>query len=161
MVELWWSEAEKYGVLPLDDRWTKLLATQRNRKPGASAGKTSFRFYNGISHVHHRGAPRLVRRSWDIDVTIDEFSRGHEGVLVAHGNIASGYVVYVRDGRFVLDYNYFSRHAVVSSAEPIPDSATKLTVQFRKGAEGTGGTVTLLADGVPWDRERWRARCRS
>ncbi|WP_236792048.1 arylsulfatase [Amycolatopsis sp. GM8] len=148
MVELWWSEAEKYGVLPLDDRWTKLLGVQQNRKPGASAGKTSFRFHNGISHVHHRGAPRLVRRSYDIDVTIDEFSSAHhEGVLVAHGNIASGYVIYVRDGKLILDYNYFSEHTVVSSA-PIPESATTLSVQFRKNAEDNGGIITLLADGV-------------
>jgi hypothetical protein len=102
MIKLWWSEAEKRQVLPLDDRFGPRFAENAARFHGA---RTHVTFHAGMGHVPTGVAPDVRSRSYTIeaDVEIDEW--GAEGVLIAHGDATSGDSLYVKDGHLVHDLN--------------------------------------------------------
>jgi len=85
-----------------------------------------------------RGTPTLERwrsvqliwfRGFTISVELDHRA-ADEGVLVAHGDQGSGYVVYVRLGELILAHNDGRGHMTQVSAGVIPDGARNVTVEF-------------------------------
>src|SRR5262249_51166615 len=108
---LWWEEAERYKVLPLNDlqnRWAV-------RNPYSVAARRRWVFYPGIGRIPHDTAPDIRNRSYSItaEVTIPE--GGAEGVLIAQGDSCGGYALYVKDGRLVHDYNFVGTHHVIAA----------------------------------------------
>ena len=64
-------------------------------------------------------------------VTVElEHRAGDEGVLVAHGDQGSGYVLYVLDGDLVLAHNDGRGHMTHVHAGPMPDGAREVTLEF-------------------------------
>ncbi|MGB5756393.1 MAG: arylsulfatase, partial [Acidimicrobiales bacterium] len=55
LVDLWWSEAEEHGVLPLDDDVSGLAF--RARRPGTAHAGTSYRFLPPLSRLPSEAAP--------------------------------------------------------------------------------------------------------
>ena len=45
-------------------------------------------------------------------------------MLIAHGDVTSGYSLYVKDGRLVHDMNIGGEHQIVRSDRPVPQPAT-------------------------------------
>ena len=82
MIKLWWSEAEKHNVLPLDDRFAARFAENAARFQGA---RNKFTFHAGMGHVPTDVAPDVRSRSYTIEAHVEIDERGAEGVLIAHG----------------------------------------------------------------------------
>lgn len=149
----WWAEAEANHVLPLDDRFAERFAENVERH---RAGRTRYEFWAGMGHLPSDVAPDLRNRSYTItaDVVIpgSDGERGDaEGVLVAHGDLTSGYSLYIQDGHLVHDLNVGGNHEIVRSDRPVPIG--RHTVGFRLERLGEGvirpGVGTLLIDGEP------------
>jgi hypothetical protein len=153
MVALWWREAEKHKVLPLDDRFAPRFAENANRFHGA---RTKYVFHRGMGHVPTEVAPDIRSRSYEIEAQA-HVAAGTEGVLIAHGDGSTGYTLFVRDGRLVHDMNIGGQHVVVTSDRTIPVGerrlgvrVSRLTREARPTMEtGPGLTrFTLLIDGA-------------
>ncbi len=149
MIELWWAEAAKYQVLPLDDRLGERFAENAARHSGA---RTHFTFWNGMGHVPSEVAPDLRSRSYLLEATVVIPDDGAQGVLIAHGDATSGYSLFVRDGHLVHDLNIGGTHQIVESTTKVPTG--KCTLGFRMQRTATGGTFphgvgTLLINGEP------------
>ena len=95
MIKLWWSEAEKHNVLPLDDRFGPRFAENAARFHGA---RNKFTFHAGMGHVPTDVAPDVRSRSYTIEAHVEIDEAGAEGVLIAHGDATSGYSLYIKDG---------------------------------------------------------------
>ena len=91
MIKLWWSEAEKHNVLPLDDRFGPRFAENAARFHGA---RSNFTFHAGMGHVPTDVAPDVRSRSYTIEAHVD-IDGGDEGVLIAHGDATTGYSLYI------------------------------------------------------------------
>ena len=142
MVELWWAEAEEYGVLPLDDRTIELFFTRyRDRSPHPSSRRYSY--FPPMSPLPGQVAPSLGGRGWDMAAVIDR-PEGAGGVLYASGTENSGVSLFVQDSRLVFDYNCFGEHHVVESEETVPVGPSVVGVRFRR--TGKSGEATLLID---------------
>ena len=89
---LWWEEAEKHKVLPLDDRFGPRFIDNAKRFHGA---RTRYVFHAGMGHVPTEVAPDVRSRSYLIEA-LAEIAPGSEGVLIAHGDATSGYSLYLR-----------------------------------------------------------------
>jgi arylsulfatase len=155
MVRLWWSEAEKHNVLPLDDRFAARFAENAARFQGA---RNHFVFHAGMGHVPTDVAPDVRSRSYTIEADVEIGDAGAQGVLIAHGDATSGYSLYIRDGRLVHDLNIGGGHEIVTSDRKVPPGARRLGVHVERlvrdapPAKGsrTGVTAyTLLIDGEP------------
>ena len=111
MIKLWWSEAEKHNVLPLDDRFGARFAENAARFQGA---RNKFTFHAGMGHVPTDVAPDVRSRSYTIEAHVEIDAAGAEGVLIAHGDATSGYSLYIKDGLLVHDLNIGGGHEIVT-----------------------------------------------
>ena len=68
MIKLWWSEAEKHNVLPLDDRFGPRFAENAARFHGA---RHHFTFHAGMGHVPTDVAPDVRSRSYTIEAHVE------------------------------------------------------------------------------------------
>jgi arylsulfatase A-like enzyme len=152
MIKLWWSEAEKHNVLPLDDRFGPRFAENAARFHGA---RHQFTFHTGMGHVPTDVAPDVRSRSYTIEAHV-EIDGSAEGVLIAHGDATSGYSLYIKDGLLLHDLNIGGGHEILRSTRKVPSGAHRLGVHVerlvRKEAPAKGSRTgiseyTLLIDG--------------
>lgn len=155
MIKLWWSEAEKHNVLPLDDRFAARFAENAARFQGA---RNHFVFHAGMGHVPTDVAPDVRSRSYTIEAHVEIDAAGAEGVLIAHGDATSGYSLYIKDGVLVHDLNIGGGHEIVRSSRKVPSGAHRLGVHVErlvrdtppaKGSRTGVTSYTLLIDGEP------------
>jgi arylsulfatase len=144
LVDLWWHEAEKNGVLPLDDRGAAMLFRGAPR-PGLPGSRNRFVYYPPISHIVADACPSAIR-SFTISVELEHPARGGDGALVARGSINSGFVLYVKDGRVCFDYNAFHDHTLVRASRALAPGRRRVELRVARAADKSA-QVTLLADG--------------
>ena len=149
MVDLWWSEADRHGVLPLDDRMLELFAShQSDHSPHRLDRRYVYR--PPMTPISSQPSPSLGGRAFDLtaEVTGDA---GDEGVLWSTGNQNSGCSVFVQDGRLVVDYNAFDDHTIVESEIEVPEGDVTLGVHLERDGRTTGW-VEVSIDGEPCGR---------
>jgi arylsulfatase A-like enzyme len=143
MIGLWWSEAEKYKVLPLDGSLQSRLATER---PQTSKPRTRFVYYANASVVPPFAAPPIFNRPYSVEADVEIPKDGAHGVLVAQGGDAGGYSFNLTDGRLQHVYNYVGRDQfVVASSDMVPEGRHTLRYEF----EPTGAPDFRNGKGVP------------
>jgi arylsulfatase len=143
LIELWWSEAEEYGVLPLDDRGFELFAS-RFREHSPHSPSRHYTYYPPLNPVPPQAAAGIGGRSWDLDAMIER-AAGAEGVLMAFGTENAGLSLFIQNDRLVFDYNFFGDHHVVESTEMVPPGRTHVGLRFRRGRNDAD--VTMVIDG--------------
>jgi arylsulfatase A-like enzyme len=142
MIAMWYVEAGKYDVLPLDGSALERLMTER---PQIAESRTSYTYRPGTQTVPFYGAPRLLNRphSFTADVEIED---GAEGVLLCQGSAVGGWSFYVKDGGLHYVHNYVRRDIFsVSSPETVPDGRHELRFEF----EPTGEPDLATGRGAP------------
>lgn len=129
MVERWWAEGGRYDVQPLDDRRDILFNAQP--KPDSVRAPNSFVFYPPLSPIPAEAAPLTQDVSHRIEVVVTR-QQGDEGVLLAFGNVHSGYVLYVQHERLHYGYNYCGEETILTSDMAIPVGPAVLAFVFQK-----------------------------
>ena len=149
LIELWWSEAERNGVLPIDERGLELFGARfRDRSPHPANRRYVYR--PPMSPVTAQASAAVGGRSWELTARISS-DASSEGVLWATGNINSGMSIFIQNNRLVVDYNAFDDHTIVESETEIPEGDSILTVTFRRG-EGRAGSFELKVNDTPSGR---------
>ena len=141
--QVWRREAEKYGVLPLDDRTIQLWFPRLAESPQS---RSTFTFYPGMDHWNPGAAPDTRGKSWSIAAEVERADKSREGVIAAYGSLRSGYVFYVQNNRLVFEYNFAGKFTKIESSEELPAGASTLRFEFQKGA-GLQGTGVLFVNG--------------
>ena len=145
LIDLWWSEADRHGVLPLDDRMIELFGARfRDHSPHPANRRYVYR--PPMLPIPAQASAALGGRSADLHARVTR-AAGDEGVLFATGTENSGISIFVQGDRLVVDYNAFDDHTVVESDVPVPDGDSTLTVRLRRGA-GRSGTIEVAVDGT-------------
>ena len=154
LVSAWWTEAGKYGVLPLDDRGFPERAV-RYHSSGSPRRRTRFSLYPGISRIPSGAAPLLVDRSFRITAhlrgtagrTGGDRSGEPRGVVVSLGDLSGGFSLYVQDGRFVFEYNCEGTpYRVATEAPAVSADCRRLELAFER-TRNLAGKATLSVDG--------------
>jgi arylsulfatase len=147
MIDLFWSEAERYGVLPIMDRAGNLFSGHPT--PGTPANRDHFTYHPPVPRIPPEAAPPLGARNWVMRFEVDRPVGGEAGVLLAFGTFNNGLVVYVDvDGHLVYDHNSFTTHTVLRSEDRVPTGRSVLEVQQQRVRRGPG-RAWLLVNGVP------------
>lgn len=146
LIDLWWQEAERHGVLPLDDRTFELFGARfRERSPHPPDRRYVYR--PPMSPIPGQAAAAIGGRSVDLTAHLTH-ADGDEGVLFATGTENSGISVFVQGGRLVVDYNAFDDHTIVESSAPIPAGDTAVVVRLRR-SDGRSGSISVEVGGEP------------
>jgi len=120
--DLWWQEAEKYGVFPMlesimTDRDGFTFGSQVKLPP--MPAQQHFNYYAGMEI--NAPVPRLRNKSFRLTADVD-YRDGDKGVLFACGFNIGGYVLYVDDGKLCFHYNFVaSSYTDVVSNLPLPE----------------------------------------
>ncbi|GAA1059135.1 arylsulfatase [Agromyces bracchium] len=152
LISLWYVEAGKYNVLPIDGRGQQRFAEQR---PVIAKDRSRYVYFPHTSEVAGSAAPRLVNRPHTINALVEIPDGGAEGVLVSQGGVDGGYSLYLQGGRLVYTYNYVAaEYFHITSDTDVPSGRHILSMEFAPTGEpsiregkGTPGTVTLFVDG--------------
>ncbi len=143
MIERWWTEADRYGALPLA---TADLARMNTPRPKITKDRKKLVFYAGGAMVPFAAVPRVfnIPHSITADVVIPK--DGAEGVLLANGNRHVGYALYVKDRKLHYVHNYLGLEKFkVSSPKEIPTGKVSLRYEF----ESTGKPDFKAGKGAP------------
>jgi hypothetical protein len=143
MVELWWSEAGKYGVLPLDDRdWERAAERLRMNR------QTRYEFLADMARIDRLSAPDISNRSYVIKAEFEQTPSGASGVLLAWGSRFAGFVLYIKDGALCYEYVY-SESLTHKLSVPFRNSAGPAVVELRfEHADGSNARALLWVDGA-------------
>jgi arylsulfatase len=141
MVELWWNEADRNHVLPLDDSFIARAGAMFRPSYGPRF-RTVYK--PGGAPISEDVLPPLgngyvVRARVEIDRT------PASGILFALGNWTSGCALYVLDGTLVHVFNGFGHAHRLVATEPVPAGAHELTYEYTRA--GGGRTGILAIDG--------------
>lgn len=141
--QLWFMQASKYKVLPIDASSVERLATPR---PQMSGPREKYVYYQGTGEVEASNGVDVRNRSYTINADVEIPKGGAEGVLLAHGSGFGGYTFFVKDGtlRYVHNYLGIEEYKVVST-EKIPTGKVALKVEFQR----TGNPDFKLGKGAP------------
>ncbi|WP_226531974.1 arylsulfatase [Microbacterium paraoxydans] len=148
--DLWWAEASKYQVLPLDWRATERFNSEAMGRPSLTGGRKSATYYPGMIGLPDAACLPMLNKSWRITADVDIPTEGAEGMIVTHGGLEGGYGLYLRDGKPTFVYNFLALDRPTFAAEePLAAGSRQIVVDFRYdgGGVGKGGAVSLSVDG--------------
>lgn len=144
---LFLSEAEKYDVLPLDDRFLERLIPELS---GRRLPPSTLTLDRSMGRLAEDATPNIKNTSWRVTADIEPTSDTSDGVLVAQGGQFGGWSVFLVEGRPTYAHNYLGVETVhVAGAAPVPAGRHSVEVSFAYdgGGLGKGGEVSLAVDG--------------
>ena len=145
MIDLWWIEAGRNGVLPLDDRRAELW--RPTTAWGDPRNKSRYVYRPPLPEIRMSTAPSFGNRTFTISAEIERADAEQEGCLVTFGDSRSGFALYLLRDRLVFDYNMFGQHLKAISDKPVP--AGKVSVGVAVERLGRVGRATVLIGGKP------------
>jgi arylsulfatase A-like enzyme len=140
LINLWWVEAGKNNVLPLDDR--TVIEIFGETRPSIIAPKDSYTYYPGASDVPEGVAVNMRNRSFSIEADVNIESDQAEGVLFSFGTRFGGQSLFIKDKKLHYVYNFLGmeEQRIISDKEA-PIGKTKLKIEFKKTGENPQGTA--------------------
>src|SRR5262249_41216253 len=94
---LFWIEAAKYNVLPLDSSFADRMGP--STRPNLLRGQTEFTYYPGMIRIPEANSPSVHNKSFRIIADVEIPPNGAEGVLATQGGRFGGWSLLVLDGR--------------------------------------------------------------
>jgi arylsulfatase A-like enzyme len=150
MQDLFMKEAEKYNVLPIDDRGVERMNAALVGRPDLMGGRTSLTVFEGMSGMSENVFINTKNRSHTItaEVTIPE--GGANGVILCQAGRFGGWSLYLKDGKPTYAYNYLGlKRFAAAAAKPLPAGKATIRYEFAYdgGGLGKGGLGTILVNG--------------
>jgi arylsulfatase len=144
LIELWWREAERNQVLPIDNR---VLWTLAHPKPDRRPERSRFRYFPGGAQVPETVAANIRNRPHRITAEIEVGDDLPSGVLLALGSVLGGWSLHFLDGRLRYVHNLYGKERhVLASSDLVGAGRHTVAFDFQKD-EGLGGSATLHIDG--------------
>ena len=149
MQNLFMKVAEKYHVLPIDDRRAERFDAATAGRPDLMGKRTSLTLYPGMIGIMENAFINTKNRSFSITADVELPNRSADGVIICQAGRFGGRTLYMKAGKLHHEYNYFGlEHTKIASSEPI--SAGKHTIKyefvFDGGKPGAGGQSILYVD---------------
>jgi arylsulfatase len=146
---LFMTEAEKYHVLPIDDRLLERLNAELVGRPTVMEGRDSVTLGPGMKGMGPDIFIATPGKSYTMTADVD-VQAGSSGVIVAQGGRFGGFSFYLKGGKPTFTYNYLGleKFDVVSPQALSPGKHT-IVYEFKSdGGLGKGGTGTITIDGT-------------
>ncbi|MCD6174425.1 MAG: sulfatase-like hydrolase/transferase, partial [Planctomycetes bacterium] len=150
MQALFMKEAERYNVLPIDDRTIERMNPAIAGRPDLLGGRTSLILYDGMDGMLENTFMNVKNRSKTITAEVNIPKGGANGVLLAQGGRFGGWCLYMKDGKPIYTYNYLGlERFTVASTQEVPAGAAAVVLDFvyDGGGIGKGGMATLSVNG--------------
>jgi arylsulfatase len=153
MQDLFYAEAKKYDVLPLDNSTLARFLTPR---PSATAGRTVFTYSGELTGVPASAAPNILEKSYTITAEVEIPEGGAEGMIVTEGGRFGGYGLFLSKGELgigrgkpVFLYNLLDLKRSTWEGPELKAGKHTIVFDFKFDGPGLGkgGTGVLSVDG--------------
>ncbi len=145
---LFYAEAAKYNVLPLDD--SKGARLDVAIRPSLTRGRTEFTYYDGDIRIPEGSAPDIKNKSFRITAQVVLPNGNEQGIIVTQGGLSAGYALMFQGGRPIFHYNFANiKHYNIAAKDPLAPGKHTVVFDFKYdgGGIGMGGIGTLIVDG--------------
>jgi arylsulfatase len=138
--KIFWQEAKKYQVLPLDATVATRLITPR---PSITAGRNVFTWSAPLTGTPYGDAPSILNASYSYKAELEIPPAGAEGMLITAGGRFGGYGFYLLKGKPVFLWNLVDLKRVRWEGADVV-SPGKHTLEFDFKYDGLGmGTLAF------------------
>jgi arylsulfatase len=143
MIALWYAEAGKYKVFPIDSRGTARFAEQR---PQLSVDRNTYVYYPNTQGAPEAVAVKTLNRAFSLTAEVEIPKGGAEGVIFCHGSNVGGYTFFIKDKKLQYVHNYVGAEEFhVESKDDVPEGKVQLRFEF----EPTGAPDIVKGKGAP------------
>jgi len=145
---LFYAEAAKYNVLPIDNSKTGRMGP--GIRPSLIEGRTSFTYYDGDIRIPEGSSPETKNRSFSIKADVEIPAKGADGMIITQGGLVGGWALYLDKGKPTFFYNTVNLyHYTIASPQVLGPGKHTLVFDFKYdgGGMGKGAMGTLSADG--------------
>lgn len=164
LADLFWVEAQKYQVLPLDASVSTRIILPR---PSLAEGRTQFTWSGIITGTPQGVAPHILNSSFNFKAEIEIPASSAEGMIVTQGGRFAGYGFYLLKNKPVFVWNLLDMRRIRWEGPPLL-TAGKHTLEFdfkynglgtgtliynSLSGIGRGGTGVLKVDGIEVARQ--------
>ncbi len=146
MEKLFWKEAEKYQVLPLDATVaTRLIAP----RPSITAGRNVFTWTAPLTGTPNGDAPSVLNASYNFKAEVEVPKGGAEGMLITQGGRFAGYGFYLLKGKPVFLWNLVDlKRLRWEGPETLPPGKHVLEFDFTYDGLGMGTLAYASMSGI-------------
>jgi hypothetical protein len=151
--DLFYAEAAKYNVLPLDN---STLTRWNTPRPNLSAGRKEFTYSGELIGTPNSAAPSILDKSYTITAEVEIPDGGAEGMIVTEGGRFGGYGLFLSKGEFgvgrgkpVFLYNLLDLKRTAWEGPELESGKHTIVFAFKPDGPGLGkgGTAVLSVDG--------------
>jgi len=149
MESLFMWQAEKYHVLPIDDRTIERTNAALAGRPDLLGDRTSLSLYEGMEGMMENTFINIKNRSFSIVSELVIPKGGANGVILTQGGRFGGWSLYLKDGKPEFTYNFLGlERYVVSGPKNLPEGPVTVKLDFVYDGDGLGkgGTATIYID---------------
>jgi len=150
MQDLFMKEAEKYYVLPIDDRSLERTNPALAGRPDLMGGRTSLTVYEGMIGMSENVFINMKNRSYTVTAEVEMPKDGASGVILAQAGRFGGWSLYLKNGKPTYTYNFLGLHRfTIGAAATIPAGKATIRYEFAYdgGGLGKGGVGTIFVNG--------------
>jgi arylsulfatase len=148
----WFELAAEYNGLPLDDR--SALEQTLAERPSGTPERNQYVYYPNIASVPEQSGVHIGGRSYTIAAGVKVESADAEGVLYAHGGVAGGHSLYLKDRQLRYAFNWVGSHlTVITGDRAVEPGAHVISAEFAATGRsedpampGAKGVLTLYVD---------------
>ena len=148
--DLFLKEAERFHVLPIDDRLLERTDAHAVGRPTIMDGRSSITLGQGMKGMGVDIFISTRNTSYTITADVDVSANGN-GTIVCQGGRFGGFTFYVKNGKPSFTYNYLGlENYTVNSARALKPGKHTLVFDFNYdgGGIGKGGIGTIMIDGT-------------
>jgi len=164
MEGIFWKEAEKYQVLPLDGSVVPRLLAER---PSITAGRNTFTWTHPMTGTPNGDAPSLLNASYHFTAEVEIPESGADGMLITQGGRFAGYGFYLLKSKPVFLWNLIDLKRIRWEGPALSPGKHTLEFDFKYDGLGMGtlafgspsgvaqgGTGVLSVDGKAVDTQK-------
>jgi arylsulfatase len=145
---LFYAEAAKYNVLPLDH--SRVARFDVSIRPSLTHGRTEFTYSEGLTRIPEGAAPDVKNKSFRITADVVLPKSDEQGVVLTQGGLSAGYALLFQAGKPAFHYNFLDiAHFNIAAKDALVPGRHTVVFDFKYdgGGIGKGGTGTLIVDG--------------
>ena len=162
MQDLFYAEATKHDVLPLDNT---SLARWNTPKPNLTGGRKVFTYSGELIGVPNSGAPSILNKAYTITAEVTIPKGGAEGMIVTDGGRFGGYALFlskgvegVRRGKLVFLYNLLNLKRTAWAGPELGAGKHTIVFDYKPEARGWARAGPACSrwtarkwPGIPWN----------
>ena len=147
---LFLTEAAKYNVLPIDDRFVERINPEIAGRPDLMGKRTSMTFHRGMNVAEMAGI-NTKNKNYTITADVDLTDANTNGVIISQAGRFGGWTLYMKGGKIHHEYNFFGYDRTnigATKAVGAGHHVIKYTFNMDEAKPGSGGTCSLYVDDV-------------